>query len=424
MQIAPFRALRYAPAKGAIGPLIAPPYDVIPPGERRRLAAHPHNIVHLDLPEAPAGGDPYREAAERLRAWVRDGVLRRDPRPAFYILEQTYRIDGRERRRRGLFARLRLEPYDAGVVIPHERTLERPRADRESLLAATRTQLSPIFMLHPDDGGTVSRRLAEFARGEAAAETGGESAVRLVPIDDPGATAEIARLLGGAWALIADGHHRYESSLQYRDARRAAGAKDAEHVLAFLCSLEDPGLTILPIHRLVHSLPEFRPPAVRTALGAYFDLQPLTDRGALPAALAEGTRRPGMFGLAFQDGAFVARWKEGTGLDRPGMRGVPEALRRLDVILLHRLVLEEVLGIGLEAQSRQTNLDYVKDAPSLLERAAQAQLGVLLNPTPIDQVVAVSKAGLRLPQKTTYFYPKVPSGLVLDPLDEKAFDQA
>lgn len=423
LDVRPFRGLRFAPDEGAgIDRRIAPPYDVISPEQRARLASHPHNIVHLDLPEEAPGTDAHAGAALRLATWIRDGVLLRDPRPAFYLCEQEYAGAEGTLRRRGLFARLALEPYEAGVVIPHERTLERPRADRHRLLEATRAHLSAVFMLHPDPGAAVSRLIAERMAADPilAARDGEGTALRLVRVEEANAVEQLESLLSGQWAIIADGHHRYESALEYREARRAQGARDAEHVLAFLCSLEDEGLSILPIHRLVHSLPKFDPETARRSLSAYFDLRRVAGSKALGAAMRAEGRHPGVFGLAFGagGGAFLARWKEGAGFDRPGLRAIPDPLRRLDVVLLHRLVLEEVLGIDSEAQARQSHLEYVKDEAQLLKVAEGAQLGVLLNPTPMEQVVAVGRAGLRLPQKTTYFYPKVPSGLVIDPLDD------
>jgi len=424
LQARPFRALRYAPpGEVAIDRLIAPPYDVISGPQREQLAAEPHNIVHLDLPAPAPGADPYAGAAKRLRDWIREGVLIRDPHLAFYVCEQDYRTpEGAARRRRGLFARLTLEPFDSGVVIPHERTLERPRLDRLRLLEATRTHLSAVFLLHHDPGGRVASLLGELDGGPPLlrARDGEGNPIRLFRVQEPSRMARLEALLRDQWALVADGHHRYESALAYRDARRARGVPDAEHVLALLCSLEDEGLSILPIHRLVHSLPDFSAARARAALATFFSLQEVASPQGLVAAVRGARGQPGVFGLLFGNdgGAFLARWKPGAGLDRPGVRAVPELLRRLDVILLHRLVLEEVLGIDLEAQARQTHLEYVKDDGHLLKAARQAQIGVLLNPTRIEQVVEVSRAGLRLPQKTTYFYPKVPSGLVLDPLDD------
>jgi uncharacterized protein (DUF1015 family) len=422
-QIEPLRALQFASTlRPELGRLIAPPYDVISAAQRTAFARHPHNIVHVDLPVAGAGGDPYSEAARLLSSWRDEGILQRDQRPTFPALEQTYRTpSGGHRTRRGLFARLRLEPLDSGVVIPHERTLEKPRADRERLLAATRTQLSPIFMLHPDPGAEIATLLAQlFAAAPTVSTRDSEGQdMRLAAVEDEGTISRLQRLLAPQWALIADGHHRYESALQYRGERREAGVADAEHALVFLCSLEDPGLSIFPIHRLVKALPDFRFDAVLQAVRPYFEVEAIDGGPGLVTGVRSAAGRPGVFGLVGDAGrrGFLLRWREGAGLDRPGMRSIPAALQRLDVILLHRLLFEEVLGIDAEAQARGTHLEYVKDETELLERAAAAQLGVLLNPTRIEQVIEISRTGMRLPQKSTYFYPKVPTGLVLDPLD-------
>ncbi len=428
--VRPFRALRYAPRFGGdLSSLTAPPYDVISPERRAALAArHPNNIVHLDLPGGGARGegasDPYVRASELLNGWRRQEVLVRDDRPALHVCTQTY-VDpaGRSRRRRGFFARLQLEPLGTGTILPHEKTLERPRTDRTSLLRTTRTHLSAVFLLHADPGGAVARLLEEVAAAApcitAHDDEGTES--RLVRLADEGRIRPIVEALGAAWALIADGHHRYESALAYRDERRAAGAADAETILAYFCSLEDPGLSIFPIHRLVRALPDFDPGAFRARLAAHWDVEQVGDLAAAAAALESGRDQPGVFACVFSgtNGATMLRWKEGAGLDRPGMTSVPEPLRRLDVILLHRLILEELLGITPEAQARQDNLDYVKDVREMEKRvrSGAAQLGILMNPTRIDQVIEVSRAGLRLPQKSTYFYPKILTGLVLDPLD-------
>ena len=425
--VSPFRALRYAPGlRAGLGRLIAPPYDVISPEQREALAArHACNIVHVDLPRGGDGEAPHLAAGRLLREWRRCGVLARDAGAALYLCEQRFRApDGAERVRRGFFGRLRLEDYASRVVIPHERTLDTPRADRQGLLAATRTHVSAVFLLHADPGGEIASRVAAAcgrSDGDEARD-GEETSVRLVPLPEGEECDRLLGLLRGQWAVIADGHHRYESALAYRDERRAAGEPDAENVLAYLCSLEDPGLSIFPIHRLVRSLDGFDAARLRERLSSEFTLSPAADEGGLRAAMSRQSGRPGVFGLEFggAGGLWVAAWRPGAGLDRPGFQAIPEALRSLDVVLLHRLVLEEALGIDSVAQARQTRLEYLKDDRQVHEhvRRGGAALGILLNPTRIDQVVEVTRQGLRLPQKSTYFYPKVPTGLVLDPLDD------
>jgi uncharacterized protein (DUF1015 family) len=423
--LSPFRGLFYdARLRSGLDRLIAPPYDVITEDARAVLAArHPNNIVHLDLPRARAGEDIYQAAAALLKEWIGARVLVRDEKPAFYVCEQRYRgPTGEEATRRGFFARLRLEDLASGAVVPHEHTFDRPRADRQRLLAATRVHLSAVFLLHPDPDAEVSRVL-EGAPGsgifEQARDDEGTS-MRVGRIE--GAAAEsLARRLADAWVLIADGHHRYESALAYRESRRAEGRDDAGCLLVYLCSLEDAGLRIFPIHRLVHSLPSFDAARVRGLLAGMFSLTRIEEPAALRAALAARRGQAGVFGLALRGeaGFLLAEWREGAGLDRQEMASIPGSLRSLDVVLLHRLILEGMLGISAEAQARQTHLDYVKDDRDWLERVRREglDLGVLMNPTRIEQVIEVTRSGYRLPQKSTYFYPKVTSGLVLDPLD-------
>ena len=423
--IAPFRALSYAPRlRASLERLIAPPYDVQSEPQRAVLAArHENNIVHVDLPRAPAGDDPYAAAARRIDGWIHEGILVRDAGPAIYLCEQRYRRPaGGETTRRGFFARLTLEPFGAGSVIPHERTLDEPRDDRTRLLAATRLHLSAVFLLHPDPGGEVARMVGAAMDGETFEQARDDDGTvsRVVRVDDRDRIDFLTRGLRGQWALIADGHHRYESALAYRDERRARGRRDAEHVLAFFCSLEDPGLAILPIHRVVHSIQGFDPTRFLERLAPHFRLTRAAAAEEVRGALTSMPGRPGVFGLALPEGAcWLAEWREGEGRASPELAETPEPLRRLDVILLHRLVLEGVLGVTPEAQARQSHLDFVKDAREVYERVAagKAQVGIQMNPTRIEQVIEVTRGGYRLPQKSTYFFPKVLTGLVFDPLD-------
>ena len=423
--IAPFRALGYAPhLRADLDRLVAPPYDVQSDEQRARLAArHEHNIVHVDLPRPPTGEDPYEAARRRLAGWARDGILTRDPEPAYYVCEQRYRPPaGGEAVRRGFFTRLTLEPFGGGSIIPHERTLDEPRDDRTRLLAATRVHLSPVFLLHPDSGGDVARLVSAAMEGPPLGQARDDDGTisRIVRVSDPERTAFLTDRLRKEWALIADGHHRYESALAYRDERRARGQRDAEHVLAFLCSLQDPGLAIYPIHRLVHSVGGHEPERFLQKMGPRFRLTRKATPEDLSRDLSSKASRPGVFGVVLPGSAFwLAEWKEGEGLSGPEMAATPEPLRRLDVILLHRLVLEGILGISVEAQARQLNLDYAKEARQVYEgvAAGRAQIGFQMNPTRMEQVIEVTRGGFRLPQKSTYFFPKILTGLALDPLD-------
>jgi uncharacterized protein (DUF1015 family) len=423
--VAPFRALSYSPRlRPILDRLVAPPYDVLTEEQRARfLARHDNNIVHVDLPRSSAGDDSYAGAARLLERWIRDDVMVRDTRAAFYVCEQRYRsASGGEATRRGLFARLTLEPFGSGSILPHERTLEEPRADRRRLLAATRTHLSAVFLLHADPGGEVAGAVAGALAGETFLQARDDDGTlsRVARVADQKSIEFVVSRLRDQWALIADGHHRYESALAYRDERRARGQQDAEHVLVFLCSLEDSGLAIFPIHRLVHSLPEFDAAGVRGRLAPLFRLSRARTAEELRGGMSTGSALPGVFGLVFPgEDYWLAEWMQGEGLARPELAALPEPLRCLDVVLLHRLLFEAILGITPEAQARQAHLEYVKDDRLVYEGVAKgrAQIGVLMNPTRIEQVIEVTRAGFRLPQKSTYFFPKVLTGLILDPLD-------
>jgi uncharacterized protein (DUF1015 family) len=423
--IAPFRALTYASRlRPDLDRLVAPPYDVLSESQRSRLMArHENNVVHVDLACPPAGNETYAGASRLLERWIGEEILVRDTRPCLYACEQRYRrpTDG-EAVRRGFFARLTLEPFGSGSVIPHERTLDGPRADRLRLLAATRTHLSAVFLLHPDPGGRVASAVAAACADEPLMEVRDDEGTisRVTRVSDPGQIEDLSRQLRDQWALVADGHHRYEAALAYRDQRRALGRKDAEHVLVYLCSLEDCGLAIYPIHRLVHSLEGFDADRLTERLAPHFGLHRVDTRDELQQALSSRSDRPGVFGLVLPGGGlWVAEWRQDAGHEHHELSSVPGPLRRLDVILLHRVLLEGILGITAEDQARQTHLDYVKEVGALYERIAAGgiQMGILMNPTRVEQVVEVSRAGFRLPQKSTYFYPKVLTGLVFDPLD-------
>jgi uncharacterized protein (DUF1015 family) len=422
-RIAPFRALRYAVrTDGELAARLAPPYDVIGPERRTALAAEPHNIVHLDLPEEEPGG-AYAAAARRLAAWRRDGTLVLDRDPAFMVAEQSFRDStGTPRRRRGFFARLRLEPFEAGAVLPHERTLEAPRRDREQLLAATRTHLSAVFLLHEDASGDVARTLEGLASAPPERELRDPdgAGLKLWRLEDREPLGRIADRVSRGWTLIADGHHRYESALAYRQARRAAGKDDAPDVLVYLVSAVDSGLTIGPIHRLVRGITPLDAARLAARLEPFFDVERRSAE-TMARGLHEAAGRPGVFGLLLPGSpGMLLRWREGDERARRPLETVPEPLRRLDVVLLHRLVFQEALGLTPAQQAGPDHLDYVKDEAGLLRGLETAACGVMLNPTRLEQVVDVSRNGLRLPPKSTFFLPKVPTGIVLDPIDTPA----
>ena len=419
-EVMPVRALRYDPERASpLDALIAPPYDVVSETERAALAAKsPYNIVRVDLPQ----GDPeqkYANAARELRRWVEEGILRRDAVPSFYRYHQVFSLGGKEHTRKGFVSRVRLRRFEEGVVLPHERTLSGPRLDRLALARACRTNLSQVFAVYSDPGGSIDAEFSalESRSPEMEGRLGDGVVHRLWRLTDPAAQGRIASALLDKRVYIADGHHRYETMLAIRDELRPQARSprsSIEYGSMFLTSMDDPGLVILPTHRVVHGLPGFDLARFLDRLRARFDVRELSaDTSTRLRGPPE--QREGCYLLAAQGRFFSVALRPGEEDAAPG----PVVLRRLDVPILHTLILEQVLGIDRSAQERQTNLRYLKDSKTALEesRRPDVQAVFLLNPTRIEQLKAVADAGEVMPQKSTFFYPKLASGLLLDPID-------
>jgi uncharacterized protein (DUF1015 family) len=434
-QIRPFRALRYAPeAVVDIGDVVAPPYDVIGPDEHAQLLArHPNNVVRLDLPTTEPGEEPderYRRAARTLATWRSDGTLHKDPRSAIYVYEQTYRVPDTavERTQRGFFGRLRLEPFgpDAGVL-RHERTLEAPREDRYRLLRATGVNTSPVVALYDDPSGTSSAVLATLSAGDPTADVRDDDGVRhrlwIIEADGPLAD-RVAALVGAAGAgpvTIADGHHRYETALRYRDERRMSRSCEEDpafdYLLALMLEATAEPLTILPTHRVVRDLGPAGVADLRDGLGALFDVQ-VASRAELlrefGGALSAGGA--GRFGLWTRDGGSILTANRERFADAAS--GVSPAVAELDAWLLG-VALERVAGLDAAAVEGGGRIAYTKsaaDALSLVDAGTDgADAAFLLDPTPVESVAAVARSGEVMPQKSTYFYPKALTGLVINP---------
>jgi uncharacterized protein (DUF1015 family) len=436
VDIKPFRAVRYRKEKVLdLSQVIAPPYDVITPAMQDALyAKHASNVVRVDLTK-PEPNDPedgkYARANATLIEWLKTGVLAEDDRPAFYVLAQTFTgPDGVERTRTGFFSRAKLVRFDEGQILPHERTLKGPKIDRLKLMRATRHNLSPIFGTYKDPGKKVLAELEAAKRSSPIAEADMDHVVnRLWRIEDESAQRRIQETLSPSKLYIADGHHRYETGLAYRDERReqAKGAPRAgdppgyESILMFASAVEDPGMVIFPTHRLAHSLPDFDEARILRALEPFFE------RSAAPEAPA--TAQEALRELGKRGNAYLMVTSKGRSLllsrkTAPWETVAPlpkhKALRSLDVAVLHAVILEHTLGITPEAQASQSNLRYSKDfneAFTSVTRERDVVAAFLMNPTKIEEVVEVADAGEVMPQKSTFFYPKIPSGLVLYPLD-------
>jgi uncharacterized protein (DUF1015 family) len=440
-EIVPFRGIHYAASRGrALGQLLAPPYDLVSLEQRDELLRrNPHNIAHVGLGEERPGDGPssnkYTRAAEAWASWERQGITVRDPSPALYPLEQTFWApDGRQVRRRGFMAAVRLHELGEGVIVPHEKTLTALKADRLELIKAVRANISPLFGLYREEPGATAAALAGPTALDPIAETDSDDGVhhRLWRADQPGTVAALQALLSDKRIFIADGHHRYASALAYRrlieeQAPGAAPQGGHHYVLMFLCPMSDPGLILFPTHRLVFGLKDFSIPRVVEALERYFtvetlpeDLRRPTGRAWAISKLAEHFSRSTAFLMvtAEDQRARVLTLRDDVDLSDAELPG-NLTLRALDVSVLHSVVLQHVLGLSLRTQEEQENLTYVRDAGEAVNRVLSGEhpVGFLLNPTPMWQVEAVGDAGETMPQKSTFFYPRLQSGLVMRAVD-------
>jgi uncharacterized protein (DUF1015 family) len=414
--IQPFRALRYDPDRtGGLQDVVAPPYDVIDEAQRSALQSKsPYNIVGIDLPEG--GDDRYDHAAELLEAWRRDGVIVEDDQAALWTLAQDYTgPDGRRRTRQGFFARVRVEAYGAGRIRPHERTHPGPKEDRLRLTRATKANLSPIFSLYSDPAGSAWAALAPSHGTRPWAETTDEDGTvnRLWRVADADAIATVEQVLGDTELLIADGHHRYETARVYAD--EVGGDGPHRFVLMCLVALQDPGLTVFPTHRLVRGLTGQQQETLAAALQRDFEIEPLGSTAEL-APESGDTVRIGYIDSHLRR-PFMLTLKD-PGIADAALPDRAEPYRRLDTAVLEALILKGALQMTDDDIDHLNGLGYARDFAQALELIDSAAYDVafFMAPTPIERVQAVAGAGESMPPKSTYFFPKVPTGLLLNPL--------
>jgi uncharacterized protein (DUF1015 family) len=416
--IEPLRALHYDLQKTAgLQSVVAPPYDVIGTEQRADLEARsPNNVVRIDLPRAD--GDPYRHAADLLAEWRADGVVVRDEHDAFWPLEQDYTgPDGQARTRRGFLARVRVEDYGPGRIRPHERTHPGPKEDRLRLTRATRTNLSPIFSLFSDPSGAAWGALAPFTEQAPWGQTIDDDGTvnRLWRVDDRSAIGQVKQALADAELLIADGHHRYETARVY--AEEIGGDGPHRYVLMCLVALEDPGLTVFPTHRLVRGLGPERQEALADAIRRDFEIEPLSDLAELAPEEGDGVR------IGYIDSHFRKPFRltlKDPAIADAALPEHAEPYRRLDTAVLEALILKGALGMSDEDIDHLDGLGYARDDEQALElvQSAEYDAAFFMSPTPVVRVQAVAAAGESMPPKSTYFFPKVPTGLLFNPLSD------
>lgn len=402
-EIRPFAALTYRNAE--LEKVLAPPYDVIPPAYQDELYARdPHNVVRVIL-NRTAGEAGYVEAGETWARLLAEGVVGPDPAPALYLLEQRFEALGAPRVRCGLFARFRAVDASLRVVLPHEHTRAAAKEDRWKVLNATKANFSPIFLMFPDTAQRFTAVATAVAAGEPAWIYTDDAGVdhRVWRILDPAQVAELQSLLGGVKSYIADGHHRYATALRYRDAN----GPDAAFTLGYFTPMDE-GLLVLPYHRILSAGPT--PTEARQRLAEHFAVTDARD-AAEGARLAAASTAKWAFALAWpQGGALVAAAKPEAAslLDA----SAPACLAALDTYFFHKGVMPKRLGLQDDVVS------YVHSFEEAAEALAHGKcaMAALMRPTPVQQIVDVAEASENMPAKSTFFHPKLPSGLVIHPL--------
>lgn len=423
LQIKPFRALRFTPRAGELSTLCCPPYDIISDEQRQAyLASNPHNIIRLELPRE--GENPYQRAGEVLKNWLGDGILRQDDRAGIYLYEEEFTVKGETRRVKGFVSLVKLEEFSKGVVLPHEETLSKAKTDRFNLMSSTFCNFSQIYSIYFDENRSVSGIIDRLSSGspELSFTAGDGVTHRLWSVYDEAEITSIAALMAEKKAYIADGHHRYETALAFRDHLRETKnipeIHPANYVMMMLVNIEHEGLVVFPTHRIVKNLTQFDEAGVLRACAPYFETE--EKDGDMETCLEENASL-GKKSFALYTGKahwFLLTLKNGGMMDELLPLSSP-AYKNLDVSILHTLVLERIFGIDKENMANQQNLLYTRDIAQAMAAVdgGEANCAFVISPTRVGEIAAVAAAQEKMPQKSTYFYPKLITGLVMNRLE-------
>ena len=411
--VRPFRGWHYNPAKVAdLTQVITQPYDKIPKElQQTYIARHPNSFVHLILPAAP---DPYSYSAATFKQWSSQGVLVRDAQPTIYVLHQEFEVGGRKKTRKAFVAAIRADEFEKGTVLPHEFTLSKPKADRLNLLRATRMDYEQIFMLYDDPQGLVEQALTPAGEPTVKATDDYGVVQKVWAVTDPAGLAAARKALSDKVMLIADGHHRYETAMSFRQEMERAGKVPDDAALRFkataFVNIADPGLVILPTHRLLYNLGDVKWDDVLARVAKWFDTRPIKD-SAVEAELSRAGTDCAFALHTGKDKTWLLRLTDKSALDRL-VRDRSADFRGLDVVVLHTLLIEQVFGIP--AAQIEDHVAYERNPVETLAKvdSSKFQAALIMNPTRADQVQKVAAHGERMPQKSTDFYPKFISGLV------------
>ena len=416
-----FSALRFTNKAGDIGALCCPPYDIISEAEKQALLKkNEYNLIKLELPEQTDAG--YKGAGDTFKAWQQNGILATDDVPSLYIYEEKFSVKGVDYAFKGFICYVKLAEFSEGIVLPHEETLSKAKTDRFNLINATGCSFSQIYSLYSDKNGDTARILGELSSGAPdqtfTDDAGVTHSLWIVPKCDK--TAEICRQFENRKLYIADGHHRYETALNHRRYMHENGIKNenSEYVMMFLVDMENDGLVVFPTHRIVKGIDAFSGADLIKKAEKYFDITDLSTEKI--ESFLDAEYKNGKKAYVYYDGEKCCglTLRDITVMDKL-IAEKSEALRRLDVTVLHSLVLEETLGIDKENMANQKNLTYTRSLAEAIDSAnGTADCCFILNPTRIEEIAAVAAAGEKMPQKSTYFYPKLTTGMVMNKIKE------
>lgn len=432
VRIAPFRGVFYNQKKiRDLAKVFAPPYDVISKAEQEKLyKKSPYNFVRLDLSQEP---DSYGAVAQTLNEWQTQGVLERDEAPAIYFLTQRFTLNsGEQKLRRGFFGLTELQDFSSGDIRPHEKTLDAPKEDRLKLMLACNAQLSPIFALYSHPKQSINQMLAVAVEGVTPfmeVEQDNGEACCLWRITDPALIQKLQQEMKNQPLLIADGHHRYEATLNYRDQMRRArgqsnGREAFNYIMTYFANMNDDNVVILPTHRLVRGYTHKPFLQLEEALQNYFYVEqhPKTPEGrdSFLKAFKTAAKKHCVIGASFKRDPryLILRLKNKRIMQRLA-KDLSAPLRELDVNTLHLLILEHILGMPPEQQISGDNIRYIQDEEAALQALEKEdfQAAFILNATKAEEILAIVSSGGKMPQKSTYFYPKLPSGLIVNKID-------
>ena len=422
-EVRPFKALRFNTEKaGDISELVCPPYDIISDEQRKGyIEKNSSNIIRLELPK---GSDPYKEAGNTLDKWLADGILKQDDKDSLYIYEEEFDVNGIHAKFKGCILRVKLEEFSKGIVLPHEETLSKAKEDRFNLMKATNCNFSQIYSLYMDPEHNITNRLDKLSDCTPVNELTDNEGVthRLWIVSDPEEIKAVCDEFADKKLYIADGHHRYETALNYRNYchETGKGTGSENYVMMMLVDMEHPGLVVLPTHRIVRDLPSFDMDKLISCCGEYFDItqeSSISEAESKLKSLYDDGKKA--FALYCGGKGYTLLVLKDTDILSQLLPGKSAATQGLDVTVLHTLILEKIFGIDAENMAKQINLTYVKQFEDAVESVSsgKAQCAFILNPTRVTEIRDVAAAGEKMPQKSTYFYPKRITGLVMNRFD-------